>query len=191
MPSRRRTISSHPADVRANTRCRRPRRLAGSDTVARTTKKAAGMFLSLNCSCRVGKAQRAHHPSTTVQEWWARCAFAHPTHLPHATVTCSVISRPRATRYPRCHPCLSAIAPPLLSALWLLTATASRPAARHRAAARAADRAAAVLSGRQDEGRAAEATAQPMHRAVSQDRFFHRPPRRSAGIPRTYARSPI
>ena len=71
----------------------------------------------------------------------------------------------------------------LLSAL-LSLALIAPASAQGRAAARGADRPAAVLSRRQDEGRAAEAEAQPVHRAVSQDRFFHRPSRCGAAIPR-------
>ena len=119
-------------------------------------------------------------------------AFAHPT-IRTSTRNCHMLRDIKAARN-----ALSEVPPmpirhrsALAAALWLLTAVRSRPAARHHAAARAADRAAAVLSGRQDEGRAAEATAQPMHRAVSQDRLFHRPPRRSAGISRTQPGSPI
>src|SRR5205823_3496648 len=62
----------------------------------------------------VGWAKRSV-PTTHQQrckKWWARCALPTLHTFPHATVTCSVISRPRATRYPRCHPCPSAIAPP-------------------------------------------------------------------------------
>ena len=73
----------------------------------------------------------------------------------------------------------------LLSAL-LVRSPSSPPPPRRNSAARSADRSAAVLPRRQDEGRAAEAEAQPMHRAVSQDRFFHRPSRRGAAIPRAH-----
>ena len=59
-----------------------------------------------------------------------------------------------------------------------------RRSADSRAAARGADRAAAVLPRRQDEGRAAEARAQPVHRAVPQERFLDRPSRRGAAVSR-------
>ena len=63
------------------------------------------------------------------------------------------------------------------------------PAAAQAPAARGADRSAAVLPRRQDEGRAAEAETEPVHRAVSQDRFFHRPSRCGAAIPRAHQES--
>ena len=72
----------------------------------------------------------------------------------------------------------------VLTALLSARHDAARRGAGCCPAARTADRAAAVLSGRQDEGRAAEDAACPVHRPVPQDRFFHRPPRRGNAISR-------
>ena len=70
-----------------------------------------------------------------------------------------------------------------------------RRGAKRTPAARGPDRPAPVLPRRQDEGRAAEGKTQPMHRAVPQKRFLHRPSRRGADVSRAqqgslYGRGP-
>ena len=75
----------------------------------------------------------------------------------------------------------------ILAALFGLAQPASRTGRHHRTA-RAAPRPAAILSRRQDERRPAKGKAEHLHRAVSQERFFHRPSRRAAAIPRAQPR---
>ena len=173
-PSARRTILARRADARGNTRHRMPARLLASVTVARTTKTGSGHFISLQSLSFLRQAMCPRDAGTK-----HRRATRNRHMLRDITVRAQRVIRGAShARQPPLRPAVRALAHPRP------TGRGPRRGARRRAAARAAGRAAAVLSRRQDEGRAAEARAQPVHRAVPQDRFFHRPPRRGAAISR-------
>ncbi len=110
--------------------------------------------------------------------------------LPHATVTCSVISRPRATRYPRCHPCPIRHRSALISAIWLLAATIPAAARGHYRcrASRRSGRGRFICVDKMKDGPLKQQLSQCTGPFRKTD-FLHRPPRRRAGIPRAHTES--